>query len=195
MQSSGRPHRETGGAFPFYPVKHSGVCLIAGNAWTLPDDLGQAHKLYGDVPVIAVNGAAAEVKAFALFSFHPDHYLAYGYEWIRKQRKIHTDFTVHGGSTPLDMPHVQHWWPHARGGGGSAWGARKMAWYMGFDTVVLVGCPLLPGNYAGHKPGMLMAKDAYTGGYASWIEGDKAWHEGACSLSGRTMEILGAPYL
>lgn len=91
------------------------------------------------------------------------------------------------------MPWVNHWWPDARGGGGSAWGARKLAWLMGFDPVILVGCPLSPGNYAGHKPGNLMNDPKIVGQYASEIASDTDWHDGAHSMSGATMTILGAP--
>jgi hypothetical protein len=64
---------------------------------------------------------------------------------------------------------------------------------MGFDTVVLCGCPLLPGNYTGHRMGMLMTKSEITDQYAAEIASDVDWHEGAYSMSGKTREILGCP--
>ena len=173
--------------------EYSGPCLVAGNAWTLPDDLERARRLFPTAPVIAVNGAAEEVKAIALFSFHPQRYVERGYEWIQRQKKIHNEFTVHSSKFVIDCPWVEYWWPETHGGGSSAWGARKLALYLGFDLVVLVGCPLVPGEYAGHKPGRMMAKEKYTSGYAIDIEQDVTWHAGAYSMSGRTKEILGSP--
>lgn len=166
---------------------------MAGNAWTLPDDLIRASVLYPKAPVIAVNGAAAEVKAIALFSYHPQRFVANGFEWIRRQNRLHSDFTVHGSKFVSACPMVQYWWEDARGGGGSAWGARKLAWLLGFDPAVLVGCPLEPGPYAGYKPGQIMTRQEVTEQYAQEIAEDKNWHTSAYSMSGRTRDILGEP--
>lgn len=62
---------------------------------------------------------------------------------------------------------------------------------MGFDTAVLCGCPLTPGNYTGHRMGMNMAKPEIVGQYASEIASDTDWHKGCYSMSGATREILG----
>ena len=171
---------------------NKGTCIVAGNAWTLHDDLNRARSVVGDVPVIAVNGAAREVKAVVLFSAHPDRFMERGYEWIRHQKRLFgPDFTVHGATHKPDMPWVEHWWGPLPGGGGSAWGARKVAKLMGFSTVVLCGCPLSPGNYAGDRPGLIMTRPEIVGQYASEIASDTGWHEGCYSMSGATREILG----
>lgn len=139
-----------------------------------------------------MNGAAREVKAIALFSYHPQRFIELGSEWIRHQRRLFgPGFTVHSSRMEPGMPYVNHWWQDARGGGGSAWGARKLAWLMGFYPVILVGCPLLPGNYASHRMGMNMTKPEIVRQYAAEIESDTDWHEGAYSMSGATREILG----
>lgn len=175
------------------PFFFSGPCIVAGNAWCLHDDLAAAREIIGDVPVIAVNGASREVKAIALYSVHPQRFIEHGFEWIRHQRRLFGEgFTVHSSNKPKhgDLPYVEYWW-HIPGGGGSAWGARKVARLIGFDTVVLCGCPLLPGNYTGYRPGMLMTKAEVTDQYAAEIASDTDWHEGAYSMSGKTREILG----
>lgn len=186
--------RGGGQASPPYPHKHSGPVFVCGNAWCLHKDLARARDTFGDCPVIAVNGAANEVKAFALFSFHPERFMARGYDWIgRQQRRFGRGFTVHG-SRHMPICHwVDHWWEGARGGGSSAWGARKMAKLMGFGPVVLVGCPLSPGGYAGPWLPDLMGDVEVTERYAKEIEAGDEWHEGAVSMSGRTAEILGSP--
>lgn len=167
---------------------------MVGNAFCLDEDYRAAKKLFPSAPCIAVNGAAREVKALALFSCHPERFVEKGCEWIRHQQRLFgDDFSVHGSKYLPAMPWVAHWWPDARGAGGSAWGARKLAWLMGFEPVILVGCPLLPGNYAGHKPGALMTRSDVVAQYASEIASDKDWHEGAYSMSGATKDILGFP--
>lgn len=177
------------------PFSFSGSCIVAGNAWCLHDDLAEARKIIGDVPVIAVNGASREVKAIALYSVHPQRFVELGCEWIRHQRRLFGEgFTVHSSNKSMhgDLPYVQYWW-EIPGGGGSAWGARKIAKLMGFSTVVLCGCPLLPGNYSGHRPGMNMTRDDIIAPYRQQIEMDTDWHDGCYSMSGWTKEFFGCP--
>jgi hypothetical protein len=187
-----RTKRGGGNAVPGYAHRHTGPAIVAGNAWCLHDDLKAARAIVGDAPVIAVNGAAREVKAIALFSYHPQRFIERGCEWIRHQRRLFgNDFTVHAARYDTGMPYVQHWWEDARGGGGSAWGARKLAWLMGFDPVVFVGCPLTPGNYAGDRPGMNMTRDDCIAPYRAAIAADTEWHQGVHSMSGWTREFFG----
>jgi len=163
------------------------TCIVAGNAACLHEDLEKAKK-YGDLPIIAVNGAAREVRAFALFSQHPEHFLSHG--WIRRQKRIHDEFTVNSCGEG-DLPYVDHWWPIDRTGG-SAWGARKLACLLGFDRVILLGCPLEPGPYAGnHNLGGFMHKNNVVKDLQDQIEKDTDWHEGVISLSGWTREMFG----
>jgi len=176
-----------------YPIQHTGACIVAGNAFNLMDDLVAAKKLFPDAPILAVNGASQWVYAFALFSYHPQRFMEPPYSWINKQRSLHSEFTVHGAHRQDDMPFVDYWWEGARGKGGSAWGARKVAKLMGFDTAILCGCPLVPGNYHNHKLGLLMTRKDVVDQYAAEIASDADWHEGAYSMSGATREILGAP--
>ena len=175
-------------ANPPYPRTHSGACIVAGSAWCLHEDLKEAWRLYPDAPVIAVNGAAREVKAFALISQHPQNFT--GAEWIRHQRRLFGGgFTTHA---PCQHPNADYWW-NVRLAGGSAWVARKIAALMGFQTVILAGCPMIPGNYANHRPGLLMTKQNIVDELLRQIEADNDYHHGCYSMSGRTMEILGSP--
>lgn len=160
------------------------------------DDLERARRLYPDAPAIAVNDAAREVEAIALYSRHPQRFAEPPYGWIARQaRKFGNGFTVHGSNKAAhgDLPDVNFWWEDARGLGGSAWGARKLAWLMGFDRVILCGCPLVPGNYTGHRLGMLMARAGVIDNLRAGIAAETEWHEGVYSMSGTTREILGEP--
>ncbi len=166
---------------------------MCGNAWCLHDDIANARKIYPDAPVIAVNGASGEVKAMALYSKHPDRLVGKAFGWIERQRRFHSDFTVHGSRFKENMPWVQHWWPDARGGGGSAWGARKLGYLMGYNPVVLCGAPLECGNYANHSIGRVMGKQETHDAFRRQIMSEVDWHAGCYSMSGATREILGEP--
>ena len=183
---------ETGGLNgPPYPFTHSGPVIVAGNAECLHDDLRRAFERYGDAPVIAVNGAAREVKAFAGYSKHPERWIANG--WARKQeKKFGPGMTLHGGRVALSCTHVDYWWPDCYGGGGSAWDARKVAAKMGFDLVILCGCPMEPGPYVGgHNIGGFMHRQDVVEGFQREIEADTIWHDGVASMSGFTRGLFG----
>ena len=50
---------------------------------------------------------------------------------------------------------------------------------------------MVPGNYANHRPGLLMGKPAIVNELLTQIERDADWHEGCYSMSGATKNILG----
>lgn len=184
---------------PDYPERHSGPVLVCGNAWTLHDDYASAVEIFGSVPVIAVNGAAGQVKAFALFTQHPRKFP----RWIKMQRdRFGDDFTTHAAGNrewatklgkPLSHEYVDYWWPDATGGGTSAWGARRMAGMMGFDTVILCGAPLEPGGYADNQPTQLMRNAKLMRHYQGQIERDTAFHPGVYGMNGWPAKFFGTP--
>jgi len=147
------------------------------------------------VPVIAVNGAAKEVKAFILASQHPERMVARGFAWATRQaRKFGPGFTIHApGNDDGKNPHVHYWWD-VRKAGGSAWFARKVAQLIGFSPVILCGCPLDPGPYVGHHNiGGFMHRDDVVAELRKGIEADVEWHEGVFSMSGFTRDLFGEP--
>jgi len=182
-----------GSSSPPYPFSHSGTCIVSGYASCLHEDLRIAWDIFPNAGVIAVNAAAKEVKATALFSFHPEKFISS--RWIEHQKKFGDEFTVHAMNRERhgDLSYVQYWWPPSHGGG-SAWGARKLAWLMGFDTVILCGCPMIAGPYVGnHGIGGFMTQEDVVENYRREIREDTEWHEGCFSMSGATRDILGYP--
>ncbi len=91
------------------------------------------------------------------------------------------------------MPWVDYFWEGARGGGGSGWGARKLATLLGFGPIILCGMPLNPGGYASNPIAKLMRREDVIDGFRREIENDVEWHKGVTSISGWTRELLGAP--
>jgi len=162
----------------------SPCCIVAGNAACLHDDLKKA----GDYPIIAVNGAAREVKAIALFSQHPERFISL--RWIHWQKKFGHEFTVNSVGSG-DLPYIDHWWDIPLGGG-SAWLARKFAVSIGFDRIILCGCPMEPGPYVGnHNLGGFMHRKEVVDDLFQQIKSDTQWHEGCTSMSGATKRLLG----
>ena len=173
-----------------YPHRHSGACIVAGFAECLHEDLEKAKALVGEVPVIAVNDASSAIKALILFSQHPECFQTK--RWIEKQRRFGNDFTVHARGEG-SVPWVDYWWP-TKGGGGSSWHARKVAAFIGFDKVILCGCPLDLGPYVGgHNIGGFMHRPDVVDDLFDYVKNDKDWHTGAYSMSGRTRTLLGEP--
>ena len=125
-------------------------------------------------------------------SMHPGQFI--NLRWIANQKRLFGGgFTVHSTNMAENgqMFHVKHWWEDARGGGGSAWGARKVACFMGFDPVILCGAPLDAGGYAGHRLGGLMTREYVICDLRAGIEREPEWHKGACAVSGWTSRVLG----
>lgn len=192
-----------GGAFavPPYSYQHSGSVLVCGNAWCLFEDFQAASRLRPDAPVIAVNGAARNVRASFLFTQHPRKFPT----WIEAQRsRFWSEFTTHAagrahtrtniGVKIEDWPFVDHWWEGIATGGTSGWGARRLAAALGFTEVILCGMPLEPGGYA---EGGIASKSnrsvATMQHYREQILADTAMHAGVVSLSGWTRDTFGRP--
>ena len=171
--------------------------MVCGNAYCLHDDIQRAREFYGDAPVIAVNGAAREVDAFALFTQHPRKFE----QWIAAQTERFGDgFTTHAaGKAHLKskfgvqerMPWVDHWWEGVATGGTSTWGARRMAGLMGFDLVVLCGMPLDRGGYSNGRTARHFMRPDLVDHYRRMILRDNDWHSGVRSMSGWTRETFG----
>ena len=181
---------------PPYSTVHKGPVLVCGHAFCFEDDLAIARAQYPEAPVIAVNGASGAVKAFALFTQHPIKFP----KWIKLQTdRFGTGFSTHAagkrhiatklGKTP--RLEVEHWWDGVAGGGTSVWGARKMARFMGFDKVILVGAPMEVGGYGDGKFSKLMQKPEVIESYREYIRNDTDWHDGVASVSGWTKEFFG----
>lgn len=177
---------------PSYSFAHSGPVLVCGNAACLFDDVSRARSVVGDVPVIAINGAAKVIKADALYSKHPERFITF--RWLDGQQfHFNTTPTIHADTRAKEKPAcVDYWWEGIWGGGGSAWDARKLAHYLGFDLVVLCGCPLVPGPYTnGGGIGGYMTDKNVVQDLRDGLEKDSKWHTGAYSMSGWTRELLG----
>jgi len=184
-------------SFPPYPYKHHGPVLVCGNAWCLKDDLETARQIewLTYAPVIGVNGTSRNIRLDFLYTQLHQNKLRV---WRRYQEAwFHKNFTVHSNGDGRDAeryPTVDYWWKGVAGQGTSTWGARKLAYYLGFTEIVLCGMPLSIGGYCGGELNAVhFLNQEPLDFYRQGVEKDKKWHPGCTSMSGWTRELLGAP--
>lgn len=175
------------------PIRHSGVVIVCGSAFSLLDDYRKARARYPAAPVIAAKNAAWHVRAFALFSLHPGRFPG----MVEGQRRIHREFTTHLGGRIRDHTNMglektfepDFYWPEITGGS-SGWAARKLAAAMGFDIVVLCGVPLSKGGYV-NGPSKVFQDNRIIERYRREVMEDTEYHHGVISMSGFTRELFG----
>lgn len=163
--------------------------------------------------MIAVKFSVALVHARIAVSHHAEH--------AERMKRIHRDRW--GDEVEIHMPkkvtkpeylrYVDRVWPELAGvGGTSAWGAARLARLMGFEEVILCGCPLeatAPGARY-HDEGIFdaackagvprdrgepFANTAAVRQYQNFIQSDIDLGRavGITSMSGWTRKALGAP--
>lgn len=191
--------------------------LVVGSAPGLYADLAAAQRLCDDFEVMLVNGAGAAVEtAQHLLAGHTDK----AEEFVKArdtafplaaEYRVHATYDCRRGRSPLgDYPSVTDWWPQAQfsSGATSAGKAARIGFALGFDRVILCGCPMdgsgyFPGESAGI--GQLKAcqrigdpaKQAastirrYRERMAELAKGE--FKGRVFSMSGFTREVLGAP--
>ena len=187
--------------------------LIVGSAPCVRADLEAARLLRPDADVIAVKFSVAIVHARIAVTHHAEH--------AQRMKAIHRGRW--GDEVEIHMPkkkimekfkqHVDRAWPELIGTGGtSAWGAAKIAKLLGYEEVILCGCPLEVAKHGDcyHDPeifdaavasgasrnrGEPFANSNAIRGYQRFIESDIVLGaaSGIRSMSGWTRKKLGAP--
>lgn len=196
-----------GYAIPAYPHEHAGTAIVLGSAACAPDDLNHARILRPTATIIAVNDAAKYLPVEHVYSLHVEQlegWARYQLEHFGRRALVHASERVNKRQDRSDFPWVDYWWVGTHCGATSAWAAMRMAKLMGFDEVVLAGCPLIgEGGYCvtptpndeTKSVGRVDADDPMVQRYrrrmAEYVEeGEGA---GVLSMSGWTRELLGAP--
>jgi hypothetical protein len=129
--------------------------IVCGSASCVHEDYGRATALFPLAEVLLVNGAC-QVIAYA------DHILA-GHtdkaEQFQKARKrafpdappwrVHANWRHPGELPKAKYPSVTDWWgPEMSSGATSAGKAALIGLAMGFDRIILCGCPMDGSGYA-----------------------------------------------
>lgn len=197
--------------------------LVVGSAPCLFEDVEQALKLRPFAALMLVNGACTAIE-------NAEHVLA-GHEekaefFARARRERFPNaapWRLHAASHPHRLacsrqlfPSVTDWHPHEIGAGAtSASKAAKLGFILGFDEVILCGCPMdQPGYFAGeakvpqhincqrigdhgiaHGLGIPVQETRIVKAYRSRFRELAAgeFKERVFSMSGYTRECLGAP--
>ena len=188
---------EASGPYPALPKRRrEGPALVCGFAWNLMDDYAAALKIFGSVPVFAVNRAGGALGGDYLVSKDINH--AEG--WRAKREAFSEDKFLYIAprrwrGVRSDWPAVDHWWPAANSGGTTAWCAVRIARFLGHSPIVLCGVPLEPGPYLTGDQGdtWTPAKlESHTHSVRSAILADQHLHKFVRSMSGWTQETFGA---
>lgn len=123
-----------------------GTVIVIGSAGCVHDDLGELPDR--DLMwVAAVNGACIIHPCDFIMSQHPDK-LGHWRELARQELGIwpetHSARPPNANGSYEDYPWVDYWWPNAHNQASSAWTAVRICRAMGFDEIILAGCPLNP---------------------------------------------------
>lgn len=151
--------------------------------------------------MIAVNGAAARVKARHLFSLHPKDFV--DRHWMADQARLFGDgFDVNTAALDnprqvdprrVECPFVDNWIRGAMTNGTSSWGAARMARILGYERILLCGVPMGPGPYFNNRMAPAFLVDDILEQYRDAIASDTEFHTGVRSMSGWTLEMFGGP--
>lgn len=195
-----------GYAIPAYKHTHRGPVIVLGSADCALRDLSRAQIRFCDAPIIGVNDASKISALDHLFSLHAE----FLEQWAREQAErfgrqplVHSAARKRADDDASARRIVDYWWAGAHSGATSAWSAVRVAKMMGFERVIMCGCPLRATGYATdprqdkHSRSLgLVADDhpmikRFRKRLAEYVgEGEG---EGVFSMSGFTRELLGAP--
>lgn len=157
-----------------YPHKHSGIAIVVGTHPCWQEDYKQAAANYPQHDIIAVNEAVRLVKAKHLITAHDDNLHlfvdAYKETWGGMPEIIHIS-----DSRLTNNGIEKHIWP-ASVPGGSAILAAAIAIRIGYELVILSGCPLSGGGsypFPTHKGHIYDPRIGHVGGNHTLI---KSWH-------------------
>lgn len=187
--------------------------IAVGSAPCLHEDLANALRLYPAASLMLINGAATSVE-------RAEHILA-GHtvkaeEFASARRKAFPDtaWRLHANwasKRPIpykEFPSVTDWWgPDVSTGATSAGKAARIGFKLGFDRVILAGCPMDGSGYsfdeavvsqdpACRRVGDPKAQDVkiikrYRETMAKLAQGE--FKGRVFSMSGFTKQVLGAP--
>lgn len=192
---------------PQYPERHQGTLLVVGSGPTLYDDYERAAAAFPDSWIMAINDVAGVLVANFVVSLEHER-MAYFREL---QLSLWENFTTHCGLNLLNgqeyyqFPAVDYWWQGAHCPATSAWGGVRIGKMMGFEQIILCGCPLNGGDgYAidvsqtPQRPGEQRLGHMQGGGLlATYQEMIQLYAqkegENVYSMSGFTREVLGEP--
>ena len=197
---------------PTYSHKHHGTLLVIGSAPCVREDLVDAVMHRPGAAIMAVNEAVKVARPNFITSLHCEKMDVFDalaqQQWGGKIWSTHSGNVTARGQERHHFATVDYWWPTMKHcGGTSAWAAAMIGAAMGFEEIILCGCPMNGGDgyfndgetakgtpsdpRFGYKPAHCsLIQSAH-----DHIQKHKDTPEAALvsSMSGFTSEILGTP--
>lgn len=181
--------------------RYSDTVLICGSAPCLFDDYDIALKHRPNAEVIAINDAASVIYADFLATLHPEDAPRF------RKNSMSDNVILISGQLRLIPSEIDYWFSDCNSGGTTAGSAIKMARVMGFQEIILCGCPMNGGDgYFDAKPKInKFGMSTRFGNAPADCRVVKTHQERLCqearegqydnvrSMSGFTRELFGAP--
>lgn len=167
--------------------------LVIGGADCVHADIAAALAIFTPDAIIAVNNIGMSYPRVDYWvSFHSEHFE----RWLKRRRELglqdpkqlwsYRTWSQYPCSMPIQILRRRHW------GGSSGLMATQVAIQeLGFDRVVIAGCPLTNTPHFDREPGRVW-KEAHRY-HDQWRENAVDLKQYARSMSGWTREFLGYP--
>lgn len=195
---------------PVYTGEVVRTLLVVGSAPCLHDDLARALLIRPEAHIMLINEAAGAVeRADHLIAGHCDKAELFR-DYRRKKFPNSPDIPIHatrrGGF--YEPSCVTHWWKNCIVGGTSAWKAARMGAGMGYQEIIMCGCPMdlsgyfNPSETRGFKHECKRVGEPLKDGQMSqltlryrreFVRNADLYGSNVRSMSGWSREILGAP--
>lgn len=127
--------------------------MVVGSAPCLYEDVRAARELFPNAEVMAINEASGALEdvdhVLAGHSSKAEQFVRYRMSKFPhcKRFRVHASWARVEEAPRDELPSVTDWWSGVNTGATSAGKAIRIAQRMGFDRVVLCGCPLDTSGY------------------------------------------------
>ena len=183
---------------PSVEGKRGGVAIICGSAPTLLDEFNEVIKKRPDAIIVGINEALWAVKCDILMTYHlleVSHFLS---KSLNKDIEIHTSKGYRE-----ELKDLAHKFWTVQGGATSAGDAIQICREMGFDEIILVGCPMNGGDgyfHGNEKENVdgcprFGGKNNVAGQHKAKLKEICKGFDNVYSMSGFTAELFGKPKL
>jgi hypothetical protein len=200
--------------------EHMNTLLVVGSAPCLYTDVDTARELFPSAEVMTINDACGALPniehMLAGHTIKAEAFVAYRKEKFPNEPtpRVHASWHRVAEAPKTDYPSVTDWWSgDVVTGAASVGKAIRIGFKLGFDRVVLCGCPMNGGGYFNSHEVDRLQKPFYLYGKCARIGSDKQqnnrsivryrdkfatlakteWAGRVFSMSGWTKEVLGAP--
>lgn len=130
--------------------RFSGTLLVLGSALRMADDLRHARSLRPGAHILGINEAGGgEEDMEHLLAGHTEKAQLF-YDYRRKKFPHSPPVLVHAKTWADEKPYdpcITHLWRNVACGATSAWVAVRIGKAMGYDEIILCGCPIDDSGY------------------------------------------------